>query len=138
MKLKLLLVPVLLTSLAFASGQWKSEKVQTVKAVEKGGKLVKEYAAPNKKAKLVLRDYDEQGDFVWQRLYLVNGSKVILIDAYNEVSKVRWSKDSRAVQFRAVKATDYNEISHLDVKYTLGAKAVQYKVVKREKFDGGG
>jgi hypothetical protein len=136
-KSKCLTVALLLVS-AIALGQTKTEKVQFLKALEKGGKTVATHTAPNKKTKLVVRDHNEVGDFVWKRLFLVNGTQVVRIDAFNEVSRVKWEKDSKSVQFRGVKATDYNEISHFDVKYTVGAKTAQYKLVKREKFEGGG
>ncbi len=103
---------VLLTGqmpVASAPEAWKVAKPETLNALPGPGKTLKTFAAPNGRYSLLYRDENEQGDFVWRRVYLKQGNSHTLIGSYNEIKNVRWIKGGRTVQFRAVKAIDFKQ-----------------------------
>jgi len=115
----------------------QSEDVQPVKFLPPG-KVLKIHKAPVGTARLVWFDAGEQGDFVWRRAYFKSDKGLVLLDAYQELSQVKWLDRGRTVTYRAVKATDSDEFTTYKVTYTIGAKRVTEKKMKVEKFDGGG
>ena len=113
-----------------APGKWQAEKPAELKAKMGKGKTLKTYVSPNRKYTLAYRDENEVGDFVWRSVYLKHPRGYTRVGNYNEVTNVRWTRDSRTVSYRAIQAVGPETLEHLDVEYSPGTQRVRRRVVK--------
>jgi hypothetical protein len=121
-----------------APGPWKTGGPEKLGARLKPGKTLKTYSSPNRRYALLYRDERERGDFVWRSAYLKQGAAYTLVGTYNELSSVRWSRDSSTVSFRAIKAVGPDQMQHLDMEYQPKSRKLRWRVVKTVQVEPSG
>jgi hypothetical protein len=101
---------------AEAATSWRAGRVEKRVASLGRGRTLRVWRSPNRRYALVYRDEGEVGDFVWRKVYLRRGRRYTHIDTYNDISAVRWSRDSRSVRYRARQAIGPEEMESIEVR----------------------
>jgi hypothetical protein len=87
-------------------------------------KIIRSVLSPNGAYTAIVRDGAEM------RLYLQKEGSYTLIDAYNKIGGVTWSKDSTTLQFRAAKAVRPDKVEEREATYQPAAHALKWRVIR--------
>lgn len=94
------------------------------------------WRAPSRHISLVLREEGDEGDFIWRRLYLRTGKRLRLIDLWNYVDHVRWSRSGNRVEFMAIRAIGPHSLKHELVVFSPASGKITRRQVRIERMGG--